>query len=212
MRLFELGAGDEPIPVTTRVLTVPNVVSLARILALPFVYLDLVTGRLARALVLMVVVSATDWLDGYLARRLRQVSRLGQLLDPVADRLLFVAVGVGVIVGGLVPWWVVAVILVRDVAVLVVGAALLARGAQPPPVSRTGKLATFGLMAAFPLLVSAALLGGGAATPEPVVHAIGWSVLVAGVVLYWIAGIGYARDVRAQSARPEREDDARSRA
>jgi cardiolipin synthase (CMP-forming) len=210
MRLFDIGATDDPAPITSRVVTVPNAISLTRILALPLLYLDLATGRLGRALLLVVVFSATDWLDGYLARRLGQVSRIGQLLDPVADRLLFAAVGIGSIVGGLLPWWVVAAILVRDAAVLVVGAALLGSGSGVPPVTRLGKAATFGLMAAFPLLITAALAGGGPGAPQPAIARLAWTVLIVSLVLYWAAAVDYARLVGRRAVRDAGDGDARS--
>jgi hypothetical protein len=95
VRVFDIGKKDGPEIVSDRVLTVPNLLSLARIAALPIIYLDLVAGRLIRALVLLGVFAATDWLDGYLARRFDQVSKLGKVLDPTSDRILFVVVAHG---------------------------------------------------------------------------------------------------------------------
>ncbi len=180
-----------------RVLTVPNVVTVGRILVLPLLWYDLVNLHLWRALIVLAVFSATDWVDGYLARRLDQVSRLGQLLDPTADRLLLVVVGVAIIVADLVPWWVVALVVVRDVAMLVGGGLLLARTDGPPPVTRLGKVATFVLMVAFPLFIGASAVGS-VANPSPPLLAAAWAVWSVGIVLYWAAAADYVRILRAR--------------
>lgn len=198
MRVFDVGAKEGPEVVSDRVLTIPNLLSLARLLVLPVAYLDLSSGRHVRATVLLLVFGSTDWLDGYLARRFDQVTRLGKVLDPIADRLLFVVVGVGFVVGGLLPWWPVVVLLVRDVLLLGVGALLMARGTQPPPVSRTGKAATFGLGWALWFVLLASVLGEGPRDPQPALHLIGWATLVANLILYWVAAVQYARWLRAQ--------------
>ena len=205
MRVFDIGAKDGPQHVSNRLLTVPNLLSLARIAVLPLVYLDLVEGRLTRALVLVIVFASTDWFDGFLARRLDQVTRLGQLLDPISDRLLFVVVGVGFVVADLLPLAALLAVLGRDVVVMALGAALLAAGRRPPAVSRTGKTATFGLMIAFPLFLVAAVLGDGIQAPQPVVQAVAWITFAVHVVLYYLAAFGYARVVareRRLGSRP----------
>ncbi|MDQ4131138.1 MAG: CDP-alcohol phosphatidyltransferase family protein, partial [Actinomycetota bacterium] len=109
---------------TDRLLTLPNVLSLVRLGALPFIYFDVVGGREGRALAILVVVSWSDWLDGYIARRFNQSSRLGRLLDPVSDRLLIAVVGVALIIGGILPLWAVLLVLARD-AFMLMGVALL---------------------------------------------------------------------------------------
>ena len=195
MRVFDIGAKDEPQEPGDRIATVPNLLSLARIAVLPWVLHDLLQGRLLRALVLLAVFASTDWLDGYLARRLDQVSRLGVLLDPISDRILFVVVGVGFVLAGLLPWWALVVLLARDVVVIGVGGVLLLRGASPPPVTRIGKTATFGLMLAFPLFLVAAIIGDGAAEPHPVWLAIAWAVFAAHTVLYYVAAGQYGADL-----------------
>ena len=195
MRVFDIGAKDGPQQVSDRVLTVPNLLSFARMGVLPLIYLDLTEGRWVRALVLVVVFASTDWFDGYLARRLDQTSRLGQLLDPVSDRLLFLVVGVGFVVADLLPLLALALLLVRDAVVMGIGGVLLAVGRRPPPVSRLGKTATFGLMVAFPLFLLAAVLGDGAAAPEPVTQAVAWVTFAVHAVLYYVSAAGYARVV-----------------
>jgi cardiolipin synthase len=195
MRVFDIGAKDEPQEASDRIWTIPNALSLARLLALPIIYLDLVDGRLTRAFVLLVVFAATDWLDGYLARRLDQISRLGTLLDPISDRALFLVVGIGFVVAGLLPVWALVLIVVRDVAVLAVGGVLLAKGARPPAVTRIGKTATFGLMWAFPIWIVAAIAGDGAAEPQAVLAGLGWAVYAVSVVLYYVSAGQYAVEV-----------------
>ena len=198
MRVFDIGGKDGPQRVSDRVLTVPNLLSLARMAVLPLIYLDLVQGRLARALVLLGIFASTDWLDGYIARRLDQMTRVGQLLDPISDRMLFVVVGVGFVVADLLPLAALLLVLIRDVVVMGIGAVLLGTGQRPPPVSRVGKTATFGLMVAFPLFLFAAVLGDGARDPHPVVQGLAWLTFVVHVALYYVAAVGYARVVTRQ--------------
>ncbi len=192
MRVYDVGAKDEPQEVSDRLLTIPNALSLARLLALPVVYLDLVDGRLVRAFVLLVVFAMTDWLDGYLARRLDQVSRFGTLLDPISDRAMFLVVGIGFVMADLLPLWALVVLLLRDLAVLVVGAVLLVRGVQPPAVTRIGKTATFGLMWAFPTFLLAAIVGDGASDPQAVLQVLGWLFFGVSAALYYVAAGQYA--------------------
>ena len=110
MRVYDIGGRDEPPRrPRDRIWTVANCCRSRRLAALPVIYLDLVGERWLRAFVLLVVFSATDWFDGYLARRLDQMTKLGKLLDPISDRLLFVVVGVGFVVAGLLPLWAVLV-------------------------------------------------------------------------------------------------------
>ncbi len=195
MRLFDIGAKDQPQEASDRVLTVPNALSLARIAVLPFIFVDLLDGRLLRALILLGIFAATDWFDGYVARRFDQVSKLGALLDPISDRILFVVVGLGFVLSGLLPLWALLVLLLRDVIVMVIGGYLLLRGATPPEVTRTGKAATFGLMWAFPLFLGAALLGDGAEAPQPVLLVIAWVTYGVNTVLYYVSAVQYGRDL-----------------
>lgn len=195
MRVFDIGARDEPQEASDRIVTIPNALSLARLLALPIIYLDLVDGRLTRAFVLLVVFSATDWLDGYLARRLDQVSRLGTLLDPISDRAMFLVVGIAFVVAGLLPVWALVLLVVRDVGVLAVGGVLLAKGQRPPAVTRTGKAATFGLMWAFPIWLVAAIVGAGASDPQPALATLGWAAFLVSLVLYYASAAQYAIEV-----------------
>jgi cardiolipin synthase (CMP-forming) len=140
---------------TRDVLTLPNVITLARLACLP-VFLWLLFGRENRvaAAALLAVLGITDWVDGYLARHLGQVSELGKILDPVADRLLFFVGAAGILIDGSVPTWFAVVVLVRETLVGVATVVLAALGARRIDVTWFGKAGTFGLMIAFPLFLA----------------------------------------------------------
>lgn len=189
MGLFDAGARPgRPVTVRRRVLTVPNAVSGLRLLAVPvFVWLVLGAGRYTAAFWLLAVIAASDWVDGYLARRLDQASHLGAVIDPLIDRALLVAVGVTLLVEGLAPWPLVALVVIRDVALM--GASFALFGAVPPiKVKRTGKTATAFLLAAFPLFLLAAVDWVGQAAAG----GLAWGLAVAGLALYYVAGGQYA--------------------
>lgn len=189
MGLFDAGARpDQPAIVQRRVLTVPNAVSGLRLLAAPvFVWVVVGAGRYHIAFWLLAVVSTTDWLDGYLARRLNQVTRLGVVIDPLIDRTLLVVAALTLLWEGLVPWPLVVLIVARDVALVSASFALF--GAIPPiRVKRTGKVATACLLTAFPLF----LLGAVAWAGQDVAEGAAWVLAVLGVGLYYVAGVQYA--------------------
>jgi len=178
---------------TDRVLTFPNILSALRLLGVPlFLWLILVPEADGWAILLLAVSGFTDWLDGYLARRWNQISRVGQLLDPVADRLYIVATLVGLLIRGIVPWWFVAILVARDLVMGVVLAVLKRRGITGLPVHFLGKAATFCLLYAFPLL----LLGDGSGALAQTVQVVGWAFAVWGTALYWWAGILYIGQAR----------------
>lgn len=178
---------------TDRVLTVPNVLSLLRLLGIP-VFLWLVLGPEADgwAVLLLVVSGVTDYLDGVIARRTGQISRLGQLLDPLADRLYVIATLLGLGLRDIVPWWLVVLLLGRDVVLAFTLPVLRRHGLGPLPVHYLGKAATFNLLVAFPLV----LLGGGSGAAADVARVFGWAFLVWGTALYWWAGMLYLVQVR----------------
>ncbi|KQO99948.1 CDP-diacylglycerol--glycerol-3-phosphate 3-phosphatidyltransferase [Leifsonia sp. Leaf264] len=168
--------------------TVPNVLSMLRLVLVPFFLGYLIVGDYTAALVILVVSSATDFLDGFIARRFNQISRLGQLLDPAADRLYLFASILGLAAGGLVPWWLVVVIVGRDVFLAVLGIVLANHGYGPLPVHQLGKVATFALFLGLPVIMLGAAFPATAAVALP----IGWAITLWGVFLYWWAGIIYA--------------------
>ncbi|MEV1289176.1 CDP-alcohol phosphatidyltransferase family protein [Micromonospora sp. NPDC049679] len=170
-----------------RILTIPNVISFARLLGVPlFLYLFLVAHADVAAIVVLALGGTTDWVDGYIARRLRQVSRLGELLDPFADRLYILATLVAFTVREVVPWRFTAALLAREVMLGVCLAVLRRYGYGPPPVHYVGKTATFILLAAFPVLLLAAT-----GIAAGVAGAIGWGLAWWGLILYWVAGVLY---------------------
>jgi cardiolipin synthase len=182
---------DEPTR-STRVWTVPNLLSMVRLAGVP-VFLWLVLGPQADAwaLVLLMVSGFTDWLDGYLARRLGQISQLGQILDPVADRLYILAVVVGLAIRDIIPWWVAIILPLRDLLLWGLVPLLRTRGYSALPVHFLGKAATFNLLYAFPLL----LLGDGHGVVATLAKVFGWAFAWWGIGLYWWAGILYAYQV-----------------
>jgi cardiolipin synthase (CMP-forming) len=199
MRVFDIGKKDEPQQVSDRILTVPNLLSFARLAVLPVVYVDLVAGRFMRAFVLLTVFATTDWFDGYIARRFDQMSELGRILDPISDRILFVVVGLGFIVSGLLPWWAIGLILLRDLAVGGAGVVMLARKVEVPDVTRLGKAATFGLMFALPTFLLAVAVGDGVEDANALLWWLAWAIYAVNIVLYWLSAFGYLRTVRARA-------------
>jgi len=176
-----------------RVWTIPNALSVLRLAGIAvFLWLVLGPERDEIAFAVLVVSGATDWLDGYLARRLGQYSRLGELLDPVADRLYIFAVVVGLALRHLVPWWVAVILPLRDVLMWGLVPLLRTRGYNALPVHFLGKAATFTLLYAFPLL----LLADGDGAVAMLCRVLGWSFAIWGIGLYWWAGVLYALQTR----------------
>jgi cardiolipin synthase (CMP-forming) len=180
-----------------RIVTWPNALSAARLLGVP-VFLWLVIGpRTATtdliAAGILGLAGITDWLDGKLARMLNQQSRLGQLLDPAADRLYIAATIIALAVRGIIPWWLFGAIAGRE---LIVGVALLVLHRRTVygalQVSFVGKAATLCLMYAFPLL----FLGDHSGTAAEVVRVLGWAFAIWGIALYWWAAMLYLTQVR----------------
>lgn len=176
-----------------RVWTLPNVLSMVRLAGVPL-FLWLVLGPEADLLALGVLMlsGVTDFLDGYLARRLGQTSVLGQVLDPVADRLYILAVVIGLALRDIVPWWVAISLPLRDLLLWGLVPLLRTRGYSALPVHFLGKAATFNLLYAFPLL----LLGDGDGAVATLADVFGWAFAIWGIALYWWAGILYAWEVR----------------
>lgn len=194
--------GDTATVAADRVLTLPNLISFVRLLGVPlFLYLFLVVRADVVAIVVLAVGGTSDWVDGWIARRLQQVSRLGELLDPLADRLYILATLLAFTAREVVPWQFTAALLARELLLLGSLGVLRRYGYGPPPVHYVGKTATFLLLAAFPIL----LLADAAPGAATVAGAIGWGLAWWGLVLYWAAGAMYVvqarRLVRAMRAR-----------
>ena len=185
---------DAAQPVPDRVLTVPNALSLLRLFGVPlFLWLALGPRADGWAITVLAISSITDWLDGKLARLLHQISRVGQVLDPAADRLYIVATVIALGLREIMPWWLVGLLLGRDVLLLGV-VPVLKRYGYPTalPVHFLGKAATLNLLYALPLL----LLGDGHETVNHVARIAGWAFGIWGVALYWYAGALYALQAR----------------
>lgn len=181
-------ADPEPDPGLDRILTVPNVITLIRLLCLPvFWWLLFSQQNRAAAAALLAVLGATDWVDGYIARHFDQVSSLGKVLDPTADRLLFFVAIVGIVLDGSAPRWFCFVVLAREVVVASITVVITALGAKPVDVTWFGKAGTFGLMFAFPLF----LAGSSDLAIAPLFTAAAWIAAVPGLVFSYYAAFRY---------------------
>jgi cardiolipin synthase len=171
-----------------RILTVPNALSVLRLLGVPlFLWLLLGPHADGWALSVLAVSGFTDWADGVLARKLNQMSRVGALLDPLADRLYILATLVGLVLRDIIPIWLAAVIVGRDVVLAGALAVLRHRGYGPPEVHYLGKAATFCLLYAFPLL----LIGQYDGTVPDIARPMAWAFTIWGTALYVWAGLVY---------------------
>jgi cardiolipin synthase len=173
--------------VSDRVLTVPNILSFIRLALVPVFLVLIIIGEDVWALATLVFSSATDYLDGYIARRFKKITRLGQLLDPAADRLFIFATLIGLASREIVPWWFVAVILGRDAMLVVLGVVLANFGHGPLPVHHLGKVATFCLFYALPLIMVGRAFPDVAMVTDP----IAWAFASWGAFTYWWAGFVY---------------------
>jgi len=171
-----------------RIWTVPNALSLLRLLGVPvFIWLVIVAEADTWAFALLVAAGVTDWLDGAVARWTGQFSRLGTLLDPLADRLYIAATLIGLAVRSFIPWWLVVLLACRDLMLLGLLPILRRRGMLAMPVTLLGKAATFCLLWGFPFL----LLGGQSGGLGTFAQVCGWAFALWGTVLYWWAGLDY---------------------
>jgi len=179
-----------------RIWTIPNLISVARLLGVP-VFLWLVLGLRTTAgdwwaVGLLIAAGISDWLDGKIARALNQQSRLGQMLDPAADRLYIAATVIALAVRAIIPWWLVAVLAARELLMAIVLAILRRRGWAALQVSFVGKTATLCLLYAFPLL----FLGSHVAVYAETARVAGWSFVIWGSALYWCSALLYTVQAR----------------
>lgn len=196
---------DEGVTATRRVLTIPNVISIIRLGGVPvFLWLILVPEADGLALLVLVLSGISDYADGYLARRLNQTSKLGEILDPVADRLYILSTVIGLAARDLIPWWLAILLPARDAFLWCLVPFLRTRGFSALPVHFLGKAATANLLYAFPLL----LLGDGDGAMATLARVFGWAFAIWGTGLYWWAGLLYAWQVRKLLADHERRAPA----
>ncbi len=192
---------------TDRVITVPNILSAMRLVGIPvFLWLILVPQADGWAIVVLALAGISDYLDGKIARKWNQISRVGQILDPLADRLYILATLIGLLIRGIIPWWLVLVLVGRDVIMGIVLAVVKKKaGLTGLPVHFIGKAATFCLLYAFPLI----LIGAGVGSLADVCQVFGWAFALWGIGLYLWAGVLYleqaARVIRMQPSSPTPE-------
>jgi len=192
---------DGEVVVSHRVLTIPNVISIVRLAGVPlFLWLVLVPEADGWALAVLFVSGVSDWADGYLARRLHQTSKVGEILDPVADRLYILSTVIGLAARGIIPWWVAALLPARDAFLWCLVPFLRTRGYSALPVHYLGKAATAALLYSFPML----FLGDGDGTIPTLSEVFGWAFAIWGIGLYWWAGLLYAWQVRKLLADRDR--------
>lgn len=210
MRVF--GAGSRPGRPSghmDRVLTVPNVLTVVRFMGVPlFMWLVLGLREYGWAVLVLAIMGCTDWIDGYVARRFDQMSELGRVLDPAADRLALLAVALTLVLAGVVQWWYLIALVAPD---LVLGSASLFYFRNHPdlPVSRIGKLRTALLLAGTPLIVLSRLPIPG----SDAYFVVAWVFLVLGLVGHWIAGFNYLSAIvrKGRGVRSERRAEGDER-
>ncbi len=202
---FLVDTQDDEVAFGYRVLTIPNIISIIRLAGVPlFLWLILVPEADAWALAVLFVSGFTDWLDGYLARKLHQTSKLGAILDPVADRLYILSTVIGLGMRDIIPWWMAIILPARDAFLWCLVPFLRTRGYSSLPVHFLGKAATANLLYAFPLL----LLGDGTGVYATLAKVFGWAFAIWGTGLYWWAGLLYAWQVRKLLADRDRRAPA----
>ena len=179
--------------VSGRVLTVPNAISLLRLALVPVFAVLILQGHDVWALGVLAVSGASDWLDGVIARRFDQVSRLGMVLDPAADRLFILVTLVALVWRDAIPLWLVIALVTRDVLLACLMPFLARQRYGPLPVHFAGKAATFALLYAFPLLLLAEWPGPVGTTAA----VLGWAFAWWGLGLYWFAAVLYLVQARA---------------
>ncbi len=193
MGLFDAGARrDAPATVHERVVTAANAITAVRLLGLPlFVWLTVAVGAYGMAFLVLVVVAATDWVDGYVARRFDQVTKIGKALDPLIDRAMLATAALTLLAVGFIPVWVVVAVVARDALLLVV-ALMLFRGNPNIPVSRLGKFATANLLVGVPGFLLGRMDWPGA----ELFLALAYVFSVVGIAAYYLAGWRYWRAAR----------------
>lgn len=186
---------------SSRIFTLANAVSVVRLMAIPVFLWLVVEDQLLIAFVLLVVAVLTDFVDGMIARHMNEITKLGQFLDPFADRLFIAATVVALAIQAVVPWWFVIAVMLRD-ALLGIGGLVMARyGAATLPVKWWGKVATFSMLVVLPLFLL------GAVFPEvgEITNPIAWVLALATVVLYWVVGFSYLFDAISIAQKATRE-------
>ena len=186
---------------SSKIVTLANAVSVVRLLAIPVFLWLVINDRLLVAFILLVAAVLTDFVDGMIARRMNEITKLGQFLDPFSDRLFIAATVIALAIQDVVPWWFVVAVMLRD-ALLGIGGLVMSRhGAGTLPVKWWGKVATFAMLFVLPLFLL------GAVFPEVgvVTNPIAWVLAVVTVIIYWLVGFSYLFDAIAIARRATRE-------
>jgi cardiolipin synthase len=201
-----IGAGarpGQPLVHHDTVFTIPNLLTIVRFLGVPlFIWLVLAQKEYGYGALVLAVMGSTDWVDGYIARRFNQMSNLGRIMDPIADRLSLIAVAVTLVIAGVVQWWYLTALLVPD-AVLLTLSLYYFHSHPDLPVSKTGKIRTALLLAGTPLLVLSKL-------PIPateVYFVVAWIFLGLGLAGHWIAGYNYFWAIIRKGRKLKADDD-----
>lgn len=175
-----------------RIWTVPNLISMARLLLVPVVAVLILKGHDIPAVITLAIAGVSDYVDGWFARKFNQMSKFGKFLDPSADRLFIAVTLIGMAIRDFIPWWLVIAIGARELLVGLTMPELARRGFVGYPVHLAGKAGTMALMYAFPLLLLSRIPN----LVGEVSYVVGWAAALWGVYLYWTAGITYLNQFR----------------
>ncbi|MFJ6279382.1 CDP-alcohol phosphatidyltransferase family protein [Arthrobacter subterraneus] len=184
-----IGAGGKPGETPAELdtfWTVPNIITVVRFLGVPLFVMFIIQREYAAAVITLVLLSSTDWVDGYVARRFGQVSSVGKWLDPVADRTALIVIAVTFVVDGVAPAWLVWTIVIPD-AILIINALILFHGPIALPVSNIGKIRTALLLVGSPLLLLQRVEG----FDQPWLEITATTLLILGCIGHLIAFYGY---------------------
>lgn len=171
-----------------RVLTVPNVISFLRICSIPYLAVLIAQHKMWPALIVLAIAALSDCIDGYIARTFNQVSKLGQILDPIADRLLIVCSTLALAFAKIIPWWALALVVLRDAIMAILIVILAQYDYGPLPVNFMGKTGTALLMVTIVLFMIVFAI---ATEPVFILYAAAIACAIWGITLYWFAGILY---------------------
>lgn len=171
-----------------RVLTVPNVISFLRICSIPYLAVLIAQHKMWPALIVLAIAALSDCIDGYIARTFNQVSKLGQILDPIADRLLIVCSTLALAFAKIIPWWALALVVLRDAIMAILIVILAQYDYGPLPVNFMGKTGTALLMVTIVLFMIVFAI---ATEPMLILYATAIACAIWGITLYWFAGILY---------------------
>lgn len=176
--------------VSNRIWSIPNAISALRLLLVPVFAVLVFTGNDVWALIVVTFSSFSDWLDGFLARRMNQITKLGQALDPIADRCFIFVTILALTIRGVLPWWLLIVVALRDLVMLALVWVIAKKGHQPMAVTNVGKAATLCLLVAFPLFIFSGIpeITG---LYESVSSALAWVFAMLGALLYWASAVQY---------------------